>query len=48
MKLIDQFRNFTHIHIHIHSQILYLHKLDWMLNSLWKELNSNMQSSQIT
>jgi len=38
----------TYIHVHIHSQILHLHKSDWTLNSSWKELNCNMQSSQIS
>ena len=36
-----------YIHIHIHSQKHYLNKLDWMLNSSWKELNRNMQSSKL-
>jgi len=33
----------TYTHIHIHP-----HKSDWMLNSSWKELNFNTQSSQIS
>jgi len=35
-----------HACIHIHSQIQHRHKLDWMWNSSWKEVNCNMHSSQ--
>ena len=37
----------AYIHIHNHSKSHYTHASDWMLNSSWKELNCNMQSSQV-